>query len=79
MIRAGLSIMIMHFLFGKISGPCASPTSHSPYLALCSFYLFPKIKLPLKGKRYDTTVYPKNAINVLKTLKKKDFQECFYK
>jgi hypothetical protein len=29
--------------------------SYSPDLAPCDFFLFPKIKLKLKGRRFDTT------------------------
>jgi hypothetical protein len=28
---------------------------HSPDLAPCDFFLFPKMKLKLKGRRFDTT------------------------
>ena len=32
-----------------------SPPPHSPDLAPCDFFLFPKMKLQLKGHRFDTT------------------------
>jgi hypothetical protein len=31
------------------------PTPHLPDLAPCDFFLFPKVKLWLKGRRFDTT------------------------
>jgi hypothetical protein len=31
------------------------PSPYSPYLAPCDFFLFPKMKLRLKGRRFDTT------------------------
>jgi hypothetical protein len=32
-----------------------SPPTHSPDLAPCDFFVFPKMKLRLKGRRFDTT------------------------
>jgi hypothetical protein len=54
--------------------------SYSPNLAPCDFFLFPKIKLKLKGRQFDTI--EKNQAEsqrVLDTLTEKDFQETFQK
>jgi hypothetical protein len=54
------------------------PYSHD--LATCDFFLFPKIKLKLKGRRFDTTEeIQTESQRVLDTLREKDFQEAFQK
>jgi len=54
---------------------------HPPYfpdLALCDFFLFPKIILKLKGRRFDTTEeIPAESQKVLDTLTEKDFKKTF--
>jgi hypothetical protein len=53
---------------------------YSPDLAPYDFFLFPKMKLKLKGRRFDTIeVIQANSQRVLDTLKEKDFQESFQK
>jgi hypothetical protein len=47
-------------------------------LAPCDF-LFPKIKLKLKGRRFDTLEIQAESQRVLDTLIEKDFQETFQK
>jgi hypothetical protein len=49
-------------------------------LAPCNFFLFPKMKLKLKGRRYDTTeeIQVKSQ-RVVDTLTEKNFQEVFQK
>jgi transposase len=52
---------------------------YSPDLVPCDF-LFPKIKLKLKGRRFDTIEEIKaESQRVLDTLTEKDFQEAFQK
>jgi hypothetical protein len=56
---------------------------HQPYfpdLAPCDFFLFPKMKLKLKERRFDT-IEERHAESqrVLDTPTKKDFQEAFQK
>jgi hypothetical protein len=56
---------------------------HPPYshdLAPCKFFLFPKMKLKLKGQRFDNNeeIQPESQ-RVLDTLTKEDFQEAFQK
>jgi hypothetical protein len=49
---------------------------YSPDLAPCYFYLFPKIKLKLKGRRFDTIEEIQvESQRVLDTLPEKDFQK----
>ena len=51
---------------------------HSPDLATAEFYLFPRHKSALKGRRFcDATDIIKNAKDELKRLSQYGFQECF--
>ena len=40
--------------FGEIPNHTGDSAPYSPDLASCDFLLFPKLKLPLKGKRFQT-------------------------
>jgi hypothetical protein len=47
-------------------------------LAPCDFFLFPKIKIKLKGRRFDNVEeIQAESQKVLKTLTQKDFQDTF--
>jgi hypothetical protein len=49
---------------------------YSPDLAPCDFFLFPKMKLKLKGRQFDTIEEIQAELQrVLDTLTEKDFQE----
>jgi hypothetical protein len=56
---------------------------HPPYsidLAPCEFFLFPKIKLKLKGRRFDNIEeIQAESQRVLDTVTENDFQEAFQK
>jgi hypothetical protein len=53
---------------------------YSPDLAPCDFFLFPKIKLKLKGSRFDTIdEILAETQKVLDNVTEKDFQEAFQK
>jgi hypothetical protein len=53
---------------------------YSPDLAPCAFFLFPKMKLNLKERMFDTTEENQTeSQRVLDTLTEKDFQEAFQK
>jgi hypothetical protein len=46
----------------------------------CDFPLFPKIKIKLKGRRFDDIpTIQQNATSELDNLKVKDFKRCFQK
>ncbi|KDR20028.1 hypothetical protein L798_05263, partial [Zootermopsis nevadensis] len=50
---------------------------YSPDLAPCDFFLFPKMKFRLKGRRFDTIEeIQAESQEVLKTLALEDFQGC---
>jgi hypothetical protein len=53
---------------------------YSPDIAPFDFFLFPKMKLKLKGRRFDTTEeIQAESQRVLDTVTEKDFQEAFQK
>jgi hypothetical protein len=53
---------------------------HYPHLAPCDFFLFPEMKLKMKGRRFDTTKEtPAESQRVLDTLTEKDFKEAYQK
>jgi hypothetical protein len=51
-----------------------------PDLAPCDFFLFPNMKLKLKGRQFDTIEERQTeSQRVLDTVREKDFQEAFQK
>jgi len=51
---------------------------YSPDIAPADFFLFPKIKTTLKGRRFQTTVeIQENAIRELRAIRESAFQEAF--
>ena len=51
---------------------------YSPDLAPSDFFLFPKLKMKLKGRRFQTLEeIQAESQAVLNTLRENDFQECF--
>ena len=73
------SILIHQFLAKSKMAVIPHPP-YSPDLAPCDFLLFPKIKLKLKGHRFNTTEeIQAESQRVLDTLTEKDFQEAFPK
>jgi hypothetical protein len=49
-------------------------------LAPCDFFLFPEMKLKLKGRRFDTIeVIQAESQRVLDTVTEKDYKEAFQK
>ena len=85
--RSGCFTMTTHSLtlpssptsFWRINKIAVIPhPPYSPDLAPCVFFLFPKMKLKLKGHRFDTTEkIQAETPKVLDTLTEKDFQEAF--
>jgi transposase len=71
------SLVIRQFLADKKITVCPHPP-HSPDLAPCDFWLFPKIKLKMKGNRFDTIPEIEATTKErLRALTKDDFQSCF--
>lgn len=65
--------------FLKLTGFQVLPhPAYSPDLAPCDFFLFPKIKKNLKGKRFQSREEVLNAVNAeLKAVKIDDLNACF--
>ncbi|PNF38978.1 hypothetical protein B7P43_G06608 [Cryptotermes secundus] len=70
-----------NFLSKVVTGDEIVPhPPYSPDLAPCDFFLFPKMKIKLKGRRFDTVEEIRaETQTVLNTLTKKDFQDAFEK
>ena len=74
---AHTSLMVSKFL-KKHSIPVLPQPPYSPDLAPCDFYLFKKLKTPMKGKRFDTREdIMKTATEALYLIPKNEFQKCF--
>jgi hypothetical protein len=56
------------------------PQSHYSYdLFPPDFFLFPKLRITLKGGRHQTVEDVTNAMNDLKAVPQKSFEQCFQK
>jgi len=72
--------ILTHQLLAKNKIAVIPHKPYSPDLAPCYFFLFPKMKLELKGRRFDTIEgIQAESQRVLDTLIEKDFQEAFQK
>ena len=70
-------LLVRQFLSNKNIMVCPHPP-YSPDLALCDFWLFPKVKMTMNGKHFESIQDVEAATTVqLKTLMKEDFQNCF--
>jgi hypothetical protein len=68
---------VLQFLAEK-SGPIITQPPYSPDLASSDFWLFPTLKIGLKGTRFATTEYIKsNAMAELQQIPKEAFCRCF--
>ena len=73
------SLLVRQFLPNKNITVCPHPP-YSPYLAPRDFWLFPKVKMTMKGKRFESIQDIEAATTAqLKTLTKEDFQNYFRK
>jgi transposase len=71
------SDLIQSFLT-KHGIPVVHQAPYSPDMAPCDFWLFPKLKRPLKGSRFDSREdIMRNVTKELRNLSKEAFQECF--
>ena len=65
-------------LFAKHQITQETQPHYSPDLAPCDFWLFPKLKSPLKGKRFQTgDEIQENTMEQLMGIPTKDFAEYF--
>ena len=71
------SLLVWQFLSNKNITVCPHPP-YSLDLAPCDFWLFPKFKMTMKGKSFESIQDVEAVTTVqLKTLTKEDFQNCF--
>ena len=64
--------------FAKNSTHIVPQPQYSPDLALCDFWLFPKLKRPLRGHRFDTIEQIQaESKKALKAMPEIEFNECF--
>ena len=71
------SHLIQTFL-AKHNIPLVRQAPYSPDMAPCDFWLFPKLKLPLKGSRFESREdIMQNATAQLYSIPKEAFQKCF--
>uniref|UniRef100_A0A7M4F7P6 Tc1-like transposase DDE domain-containing protein n=1 Tax=Crocodylus porosus TaxID=8502 RepID=A0A7M4F7P6_CROPO len=70
------AVSIQEFLSEK-NIPVIPHSPYSPDLAPCDFFLFPKIKMKLKGRFDNIPTIHKNVKVELKKLTVEDFQHCF--
>ncbi|UYV75991.1 hypothetical protein LAZ67_13002040 [Cordylochernes scorpioides] len=74
---AHTSLLVRDFLAKNNTLMIPQPP-YSPDLAPCDFFLFPKLKRPMKGRRYATLDEIKTASKEeLKKILKNDFLKCF--
>jgi len=77
-VPAHISLVVREFLIKKKTWPLF-PTLLI-HFATCNFYVFPKMKFPLKGRRFISTEKIKaESQQVLNTLMPADLNECFLK
>jgi hypothetical protein len=73
----GNCIMIQSFL-AKHGIPVVCQAPYSPDMAPCDFWLFPKLKWPLKGSHFDSHEdIMRNVTKELRSLPGEAFQKCF--
>ena len=71
------SLLVWQFLSNKNIMICPHP-SYSPDLAPYDFWLFPKVKMTMKVKHFESIQGIEAATTAqIKTLMKEDFQNCF--
>jgi len=74
---AHTSLVVREFLTKNNTTTVPHP-AYSPDLAPCDIYMFPKMKLQLKGQRFvSTEEIQAESQQVLNTLMPADFSECF--
>jgi transposase len=76
-VPAHASLVVRQFLASTKTTVIPQPP-YSPDLAPCDYFLFPKMKLKLKGRRFDSIEeIQTESQDVMKTLTQNDFQQCF--
>lgn len=70
--------LILREFLSKNSTHVAPQPPYSPDLAPCDFWLFAKLKRPLRGNRFESIEEIKReSVNALKAIPSEDFEACF--
>ena len=70
--------LVLRDHFAKNSTHIVPQPPYSPDLALCDFWLFPKLKRPLRRHRFDTIeVIQAESKKALKAIPEIEFNNCF--
>ena len=70
--------LVLRDHFVKTSTNIVPQPPYSPDLAPCDFWLFSKLKRPLRGHRFDSIEEIKTeSLKALKAIPKEDFAKCF--
>ncbi|KYN39235.1 hypothetical protein ALC56_06368 [Trachymyrmex septentrionalis] len=75
-LRSKTSLLVSSFLTKNNIIIMPQPP-YSPDLAPCDFFLFPKLKRPMKGRRFATIKEINASLEELKAIPKSAFQKCF--
>ena len=71
------TLLVVREFLTKNNVPTVTHPAYSPDLAPCNFYVFPKVKLQLKGQRFiSIEEIQAESQQVLNTLTRADFSEC---
>ena len=70
--------LVLREFFAKNSTHVAPQPPYSPDLAPCDFWLFPKLKRPLRGNRFESIEeIQRESARALKAIPTEDFSACF--
>ena len=70
--------LVLREFFAKNSTHVAPQPPYSPDLAPCDFWLFPKLKRPLRGNRFESIQeIQRESARALKAIPTEDFSACF--
>jgi hypothetical protein len=73
-------ILSIRQVLAKYSIPTLPQPLYSPHLSLHDFFLFPNLKITLKGRRFQTVEdFITNGTNDFKAIPKTSFEQCFQK
>jgi hypothetical protein len=76
-MSAHMSLLVWQFL-NSMKTTVISHPPYSPDLASCDFFLFPKMKLKLKGRRFKSIKeIQAESQDMMKMLTQNDFRRCF--
>jgi hypothetical protein len=77
--RSSAQCTIGSTVSGKTTIPVLHHAPYSPDLAPCDFFLFPKLKHPLKGTHFQSIEdIQRKTTDLLKGFTQNDLQKCFH-